>query len=62
MWRRLYVLISSLSPLRVFLCREGLVRVCSAPYEAPSKRNAHKLTSHLTNYSINKCLLRPVLV
>ena len=51
---RLYVLISSLSPLRVFLCREGLVRVCSAPYEAPSKRNAHKLTSHLTNYSINK--------
>ena len=51
---RLYVLISSLSPLRVFLCHEGLVRVCSTPYEAPSKRNAHKLTSHLTNYSINK--------
>ncbi len=51
---RLYVLISSLSPLRVFLCHEGLARVCSTPYEAPSKRNVHKLTSHLTNYSINK--------
>jgi hypothetical protein len=51
---RLYVLISTLSPLRVYMCHEGLVRACCTAYEAPTKRNAHKLTSHLTNYAINK--------
>eukprot|EP01047_Picozoa_sp_COSAG01_P047838 COSAG01_NODE_4606_length_4884_cov_3.073981_7_plen_193_part_00 len=52
---RIYVLVLSLAPLRVFVCREGLVRVCTQPYEQPSRRNSHKLSAHLTNYSVNKC-------
>jgi tubulin polyglutamylase TTLL6/13 len=51
---RLYVLVLSLDPLRVFLCREGLVRVCSEVYEAPTARNAARVTAHLTNYTLNK--------
>lgn len=44
---RLYVLVSSISPLRVFACDEGLVRVCTAAYEQPTTRNSHKLAAHL---------------
>ena len=51
---RLYVLISSVSPLRAHLCTEGLARVCTKPYEAPSSRNLYDTMSHLTNYSLNK--------
>ena len=51
---RLYVLVTSLSPLRVLCCTEGLVRVCTKTYEAPSSRNSHLLNAHLTNYSVNK--------
>ena len=51
---RLYILVTSLAPLRVFACREGLVRVCTRPYEEPTARNSHQLSAHLTNYSINK--------
>lgn len=57
---RLYVLLLpvpsidggfSLVPL---LAREGLARVCVEPYEPLGPRNLHKLTMHLTNYSISK--------
>ena len=58
---RLYVLVLSLRPLRVFLCREGLVRVCSEPYEEPlaagergERHRRNRATRHLTNYSLNK--------
>lgn len=58
---RLYVLILSLSPLRVFLCNEGLVRVCSESYFEPTgsatreeRLQKNKLTRHLTNYGVNK--------
>eukprot|EP00329_Picozoa_sp_Boothbay-MS584-11_P005244 47900_2 len=44
-----YVLIASLYPLRVFACREGLVRVCTKAYEEPTSRNKHLLNAHLTN-------------
>ncbi|KAK3279440.1 hypothetical protein CYMTET_12679 [Cymbomonas tetramitiformis] len=51
---RLYVLVlgSGCSP-RVFVCREGLARVCVQEYEAPAPKNLHKVGTHLTNYSIN---------
>ena len=42
------------SGLSAFLCTEGLVRVCAAPYEMLHKRNVRRLGAHLTNYSINK--------
>lgn len=51
---RLYVLVMSLSPLKVYLCHEGIIRVCTQLYEPPVGRNLHKTSSHLTNYSLNK--------
>ena len=50
---RLYVLLSSLQPLRMFLFREGLVRVCTQKYVQP-ERNMGDTRMHLTNYSVNK--------
>ena len=50
---RLYVLLSSVQPLRIFLFREGLVRVCTEKY-APLERNIDNVRMHLTNYAINK--------
>ena len=50
---RLYVLLSSVQPLRIFLFREGLVRVCTQKY-APLEKNMGDTRMHLTNYSINK--------
>ena len=51
---RIYVLLTSLEPLRFYVCREGLARFAVEPYERPSKANFHKLNMHLTNYSLNK--------
>lgn len=51
---RLYVLVTSVDPLRCHLCKEGLVRFCTAPYEAPEKGNLRKAYAHLTNYGLNK--------
>eukprot|EP00941_MAST-03F_sp_MAST-3F-sp1_P005835 g5835.t1 len=50
---RLYVLVVSLDPLLVFLCRDGLVRLCTDDYVAPDK-NLSNVTMHLSNYSLNK--------
>ena len=50
---RLYVLLSSLQPMRVFIFREGLVRVCTQKY-APVEKNINDARMHLTNYAINK--------
>lgn len=38
----------------VFLEEEGLVRVCTEPYDAPTAQNLQKSMVHLTNYSLNK--------
>lgn len=57
---RLYLLLTSklgnkgeLIP-RYFLYRDGLVRLCTAEYEAPRIENMTNSMMHLTNYSINK--------
>ncbi|KAF8822032.1 Tubulin-tyrosine ligase family protein [Cardiosporidium cionae] len=51
---RMYVLITGCSPLRVFLHREGLGRLATREYRAPSIDNLSCSTMHLTNYSVNK--------
>ena len=51
---RLYVLLTSLSPVRIFLFREGLVRICTEKYVPTNGANLHISHMHLTNYSINK--------
>merc|ERR1712118_260802 len=49
-----YAVLLSIRPLRVFLCPEGLVRVCTEPYKEPTGRTAHRINCHLTNYSVSK--------
>lgn len=53
---RVYVLVipSPQGNLYSFLAREGLARFCLEPYERPDRRNLHRLTVHLTNYSLSK--------
>ena len=52
---RIYVLIRQFLPkLEIYLCKEGLVRLCSEKYTKPSGKNLKNLYSHLTNYSLNK--------
>lgn len=49
---RVYVLITSVDPLKIYVFNEGLVRFASEPYNKDFIK-AGKF-SHLTNYSINK--------
>eukprot|EP00041_Stephanoeca_diplocostata_P018459 m.386647 g.386647 ORF g.386647 m.386647 type:complete len:926 (+) comp21019_c0_seq1:200-2977(+) len=52
---RLYVLISSLDPLKIYLFNDGLVRLCTTPYCSPTTSKSMKnRNAHLTNYSLNK--------
>jgi tubulin polyglutamylase TTLL4 len=50
---RLYVVVTSFDPLRIYLYDNGLVRFCTAKY---SLKTAHLKNRyrHLTNYSVNK--------
>ena len=48
---RVYVLISSLYPLKIYIYKEGLVRFATEDY---TKGNYDNVFIHLTNYSINK--------
>jgi tubulin polyglutamylase TTLL5 len=48
---RIYVLVTSMDPMRIYLYDEGLVRFASEPYDINQKLNQF---AHLTNYSLNK--------
>lgn len=50
---RLYVLVTSFDPLRIYLYPDGLVRFASVPYSVDVKDLKDRYM-HLTNYSINK--------
>lgn len=50
---RIYVVVTSFDPLRIYVYREGLVRFASEKYDL-NKFNDDTKFSHLTNYSINK--------
>lgn len=50
---RVYVLITSFDPLRVYFYKEGLVRFATEKYTLNSKK-IKKRFIHLTNYSVNK--------
>ncbi|GAQ88954.1 Putative tubulin-tyrosine ligase [Klebsormidium nitens] len=51
---RIYVLVLSCDPLRVFLYKEGLARFCTEKYVAPQRSNLAQACMHLTNYAVNK--------
>jgi tubulin polyglutamylase TTLL5 len=50
---RIYVLVTSYTPLRAYVYREGLTRFASSPYsmDPTCMNDAYR---HLTNYSVNK--------
>ena len=51
---RVYVLILSVDPLRVYVYRDGFIRLCTEKYQAPTEANAENTLIHLTNYAIHK--------
>lgn len=51
---RIYVLITSCQPLRIYLFRDGLVRMCTEDFAKPNGNNLEDRCMHLTNYAINK--------
>lgn len=50
---RVYVLVTSFEPLKIYLFSEGLVRLATVPYTT-SKSSLKQRFVHLTNYSVNK--------
>jgi len=51
---RLYALVLSCDPLRVFIYKEGLTRICTEKYTKPKAENLSLTYMHLTNYAVNK--------
>ncbi|KAM9597462.1 tubulin polyglutamylase TTLL6 [Trichechus inunguis] len=51
---RIYVLVTSCDPLRIFVYNEGLARFATTSYSYPCTDNLDDICMHLTNYSINK--------
>lgn len=49
---RVYVAITSINPLRVYMYEEGLTRFATVKYNQSSKKQSRYV--HLTNYSLNK--------
>lgn len=48
---RIYVVITQMRPLKIYLYKEGIVRFSSEKYDTSTIKNVF---SHLTNTSINK--------
>jgi tubulin polyglutamylase TTLL6/13 len=51
---RIYVLVTSIRPLRMYLFDDGLVRLATERYVKPTRQNLDHSCMHLTNYAVNK--------
>lgn len=51
---RIYALLTSVDPLRIYIHKEGMARFCTEKYVKPKQSNLYQVYSHLTNYSLNK--------
>ena len=51
---RIYVLVTSIDPLRVYILDDGMARFCTEKYVKPGPDNLECFYAHLTNYSLNK--------
>eukprot|EP00826_Nyctotherus_ovalis_P008080 TRINITY_DN12088_c0_g1_i2.p1 TRINITY_DN12088_c0_g1~~TRINITY_DN12088_c0_g1_i2.p1 ORF type:complete len:581 (+),score=187.08 TRINITY_DN12088_c0_g1_i2:73-1815(+) len=51
---RIYVLVYGCDPLRIFVYKDGLVRLATEQYVPPSSKTMENMYIHLTNYAINK--------
>ena len=51
---RIYLTIVGVEPMVGYIGREGMVRICTEPYEKPNRDNRDNTFIHLSNYSINK--------
>jgi tubulin polyglutamylase TTLL4 len=50
---RVYVMVTGIEPLKIYLFSEGLVRLATVPYTT-AKGSLKKRFVHLTNYSVNR--------
>ena len=48
------MLVSGISPMRIWIYKEGLCRLATDEYAPPNASNLENLFMHLTNYAINK--------
>lgn len=51
---RVYTLLTSCDPLRIYIYNEGLVRFATSRYHEPTGVNSSNVFMHLTNYAVNK--------
>ncbi|KAJ8934225.1 hypothetical protein NQ314_013503 [Rhamnusium bicolor] len=51
---RVYTLITSCDPMRIYIYKEGLVRFATSRYKEPNGVNMTNVFMHLTNYAVNK--------
>ncbi|KAI4497308.1 hypothetical protein M0802_007555 [Mischocyttarus mexicanus] len=51
---RIYTLITSCDPLRIYVYNDGLARFATSRYKEPSGHNTSNVFMHLTNYAVNK--------
>lgn len=51
---RVYTLVTSCEPLRIYVYEEGLCRFATSRYKEPTGVNITNVFMHLTNYAVNK--------
>ncbi|XP_063980567.1 tubulin polyglutamylase TTLL13-like isoform X1 [Diachasmimorpha longicaudata] len=51
---RVYTLITSCDPLRIYVYNDGLARFATSRYKEPTNHNTSNVFMHLTNYAVNK--------